>query len=100
MQLHYIETCLSCYHRYNHENTVQIAIDKQTTYRDLANGLADWTNWGSLADELEITQEMIDELFWPVRDKMDEIIEQAKWLDEPEEYDFDSVYSFFCVTGE
>lgn len=100
MELVHIDTCLSCYHPYNHEYTLQVAVDNTTTYMDVKHALKDYDTWSNIAYQLEINNieltndkidELVDDLFYLV--ELTEVVDST--LEESD--DCDSVYMFFAL---
>lgn len=100
MQLVHIDTCLSCFHLYNNEYTLQVDIDNTTTYSDVKHALKDYATWSHIDLDLTNVQikELADELFYNV--ELTKVVDSS--LEDCEkdcgEY-CDPVYMFFALVG-
>lgn len=101
MNIYHIDTCLSCYHNYANEYTLQVFINNETTYGDVKIALKSFDTWSHLdywfeQSDSNITEESVnealDELFKNV--DLTKVVDST--LEESDDSD-DSVYMFFKV---
>lgn len=105
-QVSYVQTCLPDYFGGHHLPTVQVDVYRNTTYRDLLDGLKSYmaTDHITTMDDgsefkLELFLAALEDTFDGVN--LDDSFPPAAWVEEPEDEDnydgMDMVYAYFVI---